>query len=97
MTEKNTIIKELRNLARHMFVGREGDVYIYGSQALGNASEGSDWDILIITDDSVSTADDFTKYAFPFCRAWMEVRTTDHTPPLHPHPMGKGKLDPFLS
>ncbi len=66
MTEKNTIIKELRNLARHMFVGREGDVYIYGSQALGNASEGSDWDILIITDDSVSTADDFTKYAFPF-------------------------------
>ncbi len=51
MTEKNTIIKELRNLARHMFVGREGDVYIYGSQALGNASEGSDWDILIITDE----------------------------------------------
>lgn len=81
MKEKNIIIEELRSLAHKMFSGREGDVYVYGSRALGNASESSDWDILIITDDAVSTVDDFSKYAFPF--AELGWKHGQQITPLH--------------
>ncbi len=49
-----------------MFVDQRGSVYLYGSRARGNASENSDWDLLIVTDDSISTKDSFERFAFPF-------------------------------
>ena len=39
---------------------------IYGSRARGTATESSDWDILVITDDNLASNDSFKQFAFPF-------------------------------
>lgn len=66
MKKKEVILKELSRMAKTMFGNGEGCVYLYGSQARGDAKRGSDWDILVITEDSCSSVDDFSKYAFPY-------------------------------
>ena len=66
MTDSNVILKELSNLAHKMFLNGESDVYIYGSRARGTATESSDWDILVITDDNLASSDNFKQFAFPF-------------------------------
>ena len=66
MKKKDIILKELSRVARQMFGNGEGCVYLYGSQARGEGRRDSDWDILVITEDSFSSADDFAKYAFPY-------------------------------
>ncbi len=60
------IIGEIKRLASRLFGNRSGAVYLYGSRARGEALDDSDWDLLIITDDAISTSDDFERYAFPF-------------------------------
>lgn len=66
MNHAGTILNEIRRLANKMFGDREAFVYLYGSRARGNAANDSDWDLLIVTDDAISSKDDFERFAFPF-------------------------------
>jgi len=67
MMSKTDIIKrEISSLARRMFSKGNGAVYLYGSRARGDASRNSDWDLLIVTDDTAGADDNFATYAFPF-------------------------------
>lgn len=66
MTRNNRILTELKGLAHQLFTNLQGSVYLYGSRARGEAREDSDWDILIVTDDSVDKIDAFEKFAYPF-------------------------------
>ncbi|MDE5568156.1 MAG: nucleotidyltransferase domain-containing protein [Muribaculaceae bacterium] len=66
MTHYNRVLNEIRKLANKLFVNLPASVYLYGSRARGDADENSDWDILIITDDSITTNDAFERFAFPF-------------------------------
>lgn len=66
MNNDKEIFNSLSKLARTMFANGEGDVWLYGSRASGTANKDSDWDILVVTDDNISTNDDFISFAFPF-------------------------------
>ncbi len=66
MTHHNRILREIRKLAKQLFANLPASVYLYGSRARGDYDTDSDWDILIVTDDSLSTKDAFEKFAYPF-------------------------------
>lgn len=66
MTKHNRILSEIRRLTHFLFENLPASVYLYGSRARGDAEDNSDWDILIVTDDSISTSESFEKYAYPF-------------------------------
>lgn len=66
MTRQNKILQEIKNLARLLFSNLSASAYLYGSRARGDAGINSDWDILIVTDDSIDKSSAFEKYAYPF-------------------------------
>jgi len=78
---RDTIINEISALAGKMFSNGNGEVYLYGSRARQDAAPTSDWDILVITDDSMASDDDFMQFAFPF--AEIGWRHGQQITPLH--------------
>ncbi|MCM1143018.1 MAG: nucleotidyltransferase domain-containing protein [Muribaculum sp.] len=82
MQKKDRILSEITRVARQMFSGGgDGRVYLYGSQARNEANKNSDWDLLIIIDDKLSSTDDFSKFAFPF--AEIGWRFGEQITPIH--------------
>lgn len=72
MTHHNKILNEIRVLAHDIFADTHASVYLYGSRARGDAHSYSDWDLLIVTDDSVQSSDAYDKYVFPFTeKGWQ--------------------------
>ena len=67
MSHQEKIIERLINVAREIFQEKKGEVYLYGSQARKDASEFSDWDILVLTEEELGKEESFNKYGFPFC------------------------------
>ena len=49
----------------HEIVPPNSEVILFGSQARGDAHEGSDWDILILLDKDCVTMDDIDDYTYP--------------------------------
>ena len=43
------------------------EITLFGSRARNTAREDSDWDILILTNDTSGKEETFNKYGFPFC------------------------------
>ena len=66
MTRHNKILSEVKELARQLSANFPAAVYLYGSKARGDYGTNSDWDLLIVTDDSVDKKDAFEKFAYPF-------------------------------
>ncbi|MDE6409344.1 MAG: nucleotidyltransferase domain-containing protein [Muribaculaceae bacterium] len=66
MSERKEILSALRDCARRMFPNGEGKAFLFGSRARGDASDSSDWDVLVVTEDTMHTSDDFSNYAFPY-------------------------------
>lgn len=66
MTRHSKIFKEIRELAHKLFSNIPGMVYLYGSQARGDAAPDSDWDILIVTDAAIDKQTAYENYAYPF-------------------------------
>lgn len=66
MTRNNKILDEIRKLSQRLFANLPASVYLYGSRARGDSDAYSDWDILIVADDSIFTKDAFEKFAYPF-------------------------------
>ena len=67
MSNGDVVLTELRRLANSLFANRDVHAYLYGSRARGDASNNSDWDILIIANDDIK--DGFEVLAFPFAEA----------------------------
>ena len=55
MTDKLTIIKELKNTLQVELNGSVRDIILFGSQASGKASEESDYDVLIVLNKDYDT------------------------------------------
>lgn len=69
MKKKDKILREISRVARQILGNNNGRIYLYGSQARGDVNPHSDWDLIIVTNDNLSVANDidtFRKYAFPF-------------------------------
>lgn len=66
MTKQNLILAGIKRLSHNLFDNLPASVYLYGSRARGDYDSGSDWDLLIVADDSIYTHDAFEKFAFPF-------------------------------
>lgn len=66
MTRQNKILKEIKGLANRLFANLPAVVYLYGSRARGDARENSDWDLLIVADDSIFSKNAFERFAYPF-------------------------------
>lgn len=81
MEKHEDILRQLSSLAHRMFADGRGEVFLYGSRAQGTAKPHSDWDVLIVTDDILSTSDDFEAYALPF--AEIGWRYGEQITPLH--------------
>lgn len=57
--------QKMKELRKSIFPKKEGEVWLYGSRARGDHQSDSDWDLLVLTEESDSY-DNFKKYAFPF-------------------------------
>ncbi|MDD3787617.1 MAG: nucleotidyltransferase domain-containing protein [Petrimonas sp.] len=64
MTKRENIISQIRELKQTVLP--EGRLLLFGSQARGDATPESDWDLLILLDKKKITSFDFDRYAFPF-------------------------------
>lgn len=60
-----SVANSLRNVAKSIMPSG-GQVWLYGSRARGEATEQSDWDILILLNQQTVTSEDEDKYAYPF-------------------------------
>lgn len=62
MTDKLTIIRDLKNHLQNGFHNSVKDIVLFGSQANGNYSEDSDYDILIVLNKDYGARDENTLY-----------------------------------
>lgn len=62
--DKKIILQSIRNTLRQIAPAGT-KVILFGSQARGDAREGSDWDILIILDKAKLEADDYDNISYP--------------------------------
>lgn len=60
------VINKIKEVAAVVFPNKEGIVLLYGSRARGDNNKNSDWDLLIITQETISTQEKFDKYISPF-------------------------------
>ena len=67
-------IGDIRKLARKV-MPENSQIILFGSQARGDAHDGSDWDLLLLLQDKKSWSDAFDKYAFPFVELGWQNNT----------------------
>lgn len=58
-------IESLKSMAKKV-IPSDGEVWLYGSRARGEAKDDSDWDLLILLNKQSLTSKDEDDYAFPF-------------------------------
>lgn len=58
------ILEQIRLLKRHLLPN--GRLFLYGSQARGDAHDDSDWDLLVLLNKPVHHSDDYDNYGYPF-------------------------------
>ena len=70
--KKDRIIRNLSQAAAEVFPNGEGNAFLFGSQARGDNSDESDWDILVLTAKKVESQKDFDTFVSPFAEiGWL--------------------------
>lgn len=81
MVRDKNILDSISALARRMFGDGSGEVYLYGSRARGDSNANSDWDLLVLIDDSKFGEDVYEKFVFPYAElGWY---TGDQITPVY--------------
>ena len=85
MTAKH-ILEKLKETAKKV-LPLGGMALLFGSQARGTATDGSDWDLLIVLDKDKITYQDYAEVAYPFDQlGWevdAEIKKLLHNQPAH--------------
>ena len=68
----NEVINNIRALAKRTLPSN-ASVILYGSRARGEATENSDWDLLILLDKSSIEQSDYDKFVYPFTYLGWEM------------------------
>ncbi len=71
MQDRSVILEHLRRL-KHQYLP-EDKLILFGSQARNEATEDSDWDLLIILNKSKREPGDFDTYVYPFIELGWEL------------------------
>ena len=61
---RNEIMQAISQKAREI-TPKGSEVILFGSQARGDAHEGSDWDVLILLDKEKVTGEDMDEFSYP--------------------------------
>ncbi|MBI4430653.1 MAG: nucleotidyltransferase domain-containing protein [Candidatus Omnitrophica bacterium] len=69
------IINELHNYLEQAYGPRLNQVILYGSQARGDAEEGSDIDVLVVLNDRVDAGDEIAKTSKTISRLSLKYDT----------------------
>ena len=69
---RSDILKEIKRIARKA-IPKGGQLILYGSQARNEATEDSDWDLLILLDKSEIEQSDYRNVLYPFAALGWNV------------------------
>ena len=72
MENYEKLLLKINNISSRLFKNSNGEVYIFGSQARRDFHSDSDWDLLILIENSTGKENDFNEYGFPFCEMGWE-------------------------
>lgn len=72
MGNRNEIISRIRQFSQQT-LPKEAHILLYGSQARGEAHEGSDWDILVIIEKTKVEQSDYDNIVFPLTMLGWEL------------------------
>ena len=87
------ILKEIRTLKRRILPNEK--LYLFGSQARGDAREDSDWDLLLLLDKQNKEIEDYDKYAYPFTEIGWDYGVAINPILYTKTQWEKGKMFPF--
>ena len=71
---KEYILNSIKDLGKKI-LPTDARLILFGSQARNDAHEESDWDLLILLDNSMMNDDNFAAYAYPFVELGWEYGT----------------------
>lgn len=66
MCDRSVFINNLSKTASRLFPNDEGEVWLYGSRARGDAKDDSDWDLIILLKKGNDDDDAYLNFAYPF-------------------------------
>ena len=69
---RDIVVRQISQLGRKV-IPPGGSLFLYGSQARGDANNDSDWDLLILLDKSKVEQSDFDNIAFPFINLGWDI------------------------
>lgn len=61
------------SLKAQSILPKDGEAWLFGSQARGTANSESDWDVLILLDKDKIALDDYDSYAYPFIELGWDI------------------------
>lgn len=72
--DKTYILNSISELGRRIMPDG-GHVWLYGSQARGDARKNSDWDLLLLLDKPTQEWEDYDRYVYPFTQLGFDIGT----------------------
>ncbi|MDR1724430.1 MAG: nucleotidyltransferase domain-containing protein [Tannerella sp.] len=88
------ILENIRQLKRRL--APDGRLILFGSQARGDATPESDWDLLLLIDkDNANLIEDYNTYGYPFDELGFRFNTPVNTLVYTVKDWEKGKIFPF--
>ena len=70
--KSSDILKEIKRIAKEV-LPKGGQLILYGSRARNEATEDSDWDLLILLDKPMIEHKDYDNVAYPFAALSWDV------------------------
>ena len=87
------ILEQIRQLKRQIMPNER--VFLFGSQARGDARPDSDWDLLVLINKDKRTHEDYERYAFPYVEIGWDFGVAINPIVYAKKQWDQGKIFPF--